>query len=323
MKTLLPKGLIVLAFFFCSSWGFYGHKRINYLSVFTLPPEMIGFYKYNIDFITEASVNPDRRRFSVVDEAPRHYIDLDHYGDSALQRMPRYWNQAVGKYSEDTLKAYGIVPWHVNRMYYQLKEAFMLQDPERILKTSAELGHYIGDAHVPLHTTENYNGQLTGQEGIHGFWESRLVELYSSDYDFFVGRAEYISNPQLRIWEIVSQSHLLKDTVLLEEKKLAVKFGEKRFSFETKGRQTVKVFSEAYAKAYHKILKGMVERRMRSAVFTVGSFWYTAWVDAGQPDLKKLIGHKPSEEDLIARRAELEAWKKKTIRSREHEGEGE
>jgi hypothetical protein len=323
MKNLLITGTSCAVLVLFSSWGFYGHKRINHLAVFTLPSGMVGFYKHNIDYITEASVNPDRRRFSLVDEAPRHYIDLDHYGDSALRSMPKYWNDAVEKFSEDTLKAYGIVPWHVNRMYFQLKEAFLLGDPGRILKTSAEIGHYIGDAHVPLHTTENYNGQLTGQEGIHGFWESRLVELYSGNYDFFVGRAGYLSDPQAEIWRIVAESHLLKDTVLMEEKRLAEKFGEKRFSYETKGRQTVKVYSEAYAEAYHKILKGMVERRMRSAVYTTGSFWFTAWVDAGQPDLKRLINYTPTPEELSARKIELEEWKKRSIQSRDHETDGD
>jgi hypothetical protein len=323
MRQFILAALGCFCIFLFSSWGFYGHKRINHLAVFTLPPQMIAFYKHNIDYITEASVNPDRRRFSFVEEAPRHYIDLDHYGDSALLTMPVYWNDAVIKFSEDTLKAYGIVPWHVNRMYYQLREAFMLGDPHRILKISAELGHYIGDAHVPLHTTENYNGQLTGQEGIHGFWESRLVELFSMEYDFFVGRAGYIPNPQLKIWDVIHQSHALKDSVLLIEKELAQIFGERRFAYETKGKQTVKVFSEPYARAYHQQLRGMVERRMRSAIHTTGSFWFSAWVDAGQPDLKRLVGYKPTEEELISRRAELEEWKKRTIRSREHEADAE
>lgn len=109
-----PICLILLVFtaIMLSSWGFYAHQQINRLAVFTLPPDMIGFYKKNIRYITEAAVNPDKRRYTVVDEAPRHYLDIDHYGDSALQKMPRYWNEAVAKYTEDTLKAYGIVPWH-------------------------------------------------------------------------------------------------------------------------------------------------------------------------------------------------------------------
>jgi hypothetical protein len=279
---------------------------------------MIGFYKKNITYISEAAVNPDRRRYSVVDEAPRHYIDLDRYGDSSLLIMPRFWNQAKEKYSEDTLKAYGIVPWHVNTMYYRLRDAFLLRDPERILKMSAEIGHYIADAHVPLHTTENYNGQLTGQEGIHGFWESRLVELFSNDYDYFVGKAEYLDNPQLAIWSGVESAHRDVKFVLAEEAKLAEKFKERKYSFETKGRQTVKVYAREYCKAFHKILDGMVERQMRAAIKMTGDFWYTAWIDAGQPDLKSLIHHKPTEEELKQRREEVDAWKDKVVKARGH-----
>lgn len=315
LRTLLLALIWVLA----SGWGFFGHQRINRLAIFTLPPEMVRFYKKNIDYITEAAVNPDKRRYSVPDEAARHYIDLDHYGDSALIIMPRYWSEAADRFSEDTLKAYGIVPWHVNTMYFRLRDAFMLGDPERILKMSAEIGHYIADAHVPLHTTENYNGQLTGQDGIHGFWESRLPELFSDGYDFFVGKASYLDNPQSAIWTGVSSAHLQVERVLAEEKALAEKFGERKYAFETKGRQTVKVYSREYAKAYHKIMDGMVEQQMCAAIKTIGDFWYTAWVDAGQPDLKKLLQYKPSEADLERRRKELEEWKLKKVQARGHE----
>ncbi|MEQ9230956.1 MAG: S1/P1 Nuclease, partial [Cyclobacteriaceae bacterium] len=88
-------------------WGFYSHKKINRLAVFSLPPEMIGFYKRNIEFVTEKAINPDQRRYIMPEEAARHYIDLDVYGDSALYKMPRYWFDAVEMYTEDTLQAYG------------------------------------------------------------------------------------------------------------------------------------------------------------------------------------------------------------------------
>jgi hypothetical protein len=162
------------------AWGFYGHKRINRMAVFTLPPEMIGFYKKHIEYITEHAVDPDKRRYSIPEEAPRHYIDIDHYGPSAFDSMPKFWKKAVAKYSEDTLNAYGIVPWWIDVMTYRLADAFRQGDVDRILRLSAELGHYVGDAHVPLHTTENYNGQLTNQHGIHGFWESRVPEVYGA-----------------------------------------------------------------------------------------------------------------------------------------------
>jgi len=303
----------------CSSWGFFAHKKINRLAVFTLPPAMAGFYKKNIEYLTEAAVNPDRRRYTIPEEAPRHYIDLDDYGDSAVHKLPRYWDNAVKKIGEDSLQARGIVPWHIYRVYLQLKEAFLLKDPDRILKVSADLGHYVADAHVPLHTTKNYDGQLTGQVGIHGFWESRLPELYFEEYDLFVGAATYMPNVQLAAWDIVMQANRAVDSVLMFEKELSAIMGEQKFSFETKGKQTVRVYSTEYSQKYNRMLVGMVERQFRSSVKRTGDIWFTAWVDAGQPDLKSLINYKPSAEELEKRKKELLLWKEKNLKSRAHE----
>jgi hypothetical protein len=275
------------------SWGFFAHKEINRIAVFTLPPELFGFYKQNIEFITEHAVDPDKRRYAVKDEAPRHFIDLDRYGASPLDSMPHKWADAVAKYTNDTLMAHGIVPWHIEVMTNRLTSAFRSGDFDRILRTSSDLGHYIADAHVPLHTTRNYNGQLTNQKGIHGFWESRLPELYSENYDFFVGKARYIENPLETAWEIVAESFAAKDSVLEFEALLNSRFPtDRKYSYENRGASLMKVYSEDYSKAYDLMLDGMVERRMRKAIITVGSYWYTAWVNAGQPDLNKFSGSK-------------------------------
>ncbi len=302
------------------SWGFYAHQMINRLAVFTLPVEMIGFYKHNIHFLTESAVNADRRRYAVKEEASRHYIDVDHYGDSAVYTMPRYWASAVEKYGEDTLKTYGIVPWHINFMKYRLTDAMRIMDAKTILRLSADIGHYMADAHVPLHTTLNYNGQLTGQEGIHGLWESRLTELFAEEYDFFVGQSEYLDNPQLSIWESVVGAHEALDSVLNLEKVVSSKFGQdKKYSFETRGNATTKVYSYEFSKAYHEALKGMVERQMRKSVKMVGNIWYTCWIDAGQPNLNKLIDFEFSEAELASRKEELKRWKEDNFKNRVHE----
>jgi len=312
--------LFIVVLIFSSSWGFFAHRKINRLAVFTLPVEMITFYKKNIRSIEEDAVNPDRRRYINPDEAPRHYIDLDDYGDSAAFYLPKYWKEAVEKFGEDTLKAHGILPWNINRVYYELKDAFFVRDPEKILRLSADLGHYVADAHVPLHTTKNYDGQLTGQNGIHAFWESRLPELFSDQYDFFVGKAEHLDNVQLAAWKIITHTNQALDSVLRFEKQLSEKWGDKKFNFESQGRQTVKVFSEDYSKAYHQLLSGMVERQIRAAILMTGSIWYTAWVDAGQPDLKSLIDYKPSQEEIKKREEELKKWKEaQKVSIRPHE----
>ncbi len=319
--TSLLKIIFVGTAILCSSWGFFAHKKINQLAVFTLPPAMAGFYKANIDYLTESAVNPDKRRYTIPEEAPRHFIDLDDYGDSAMYKLPRYWSDAVTKFGEDSLHLHGIVPWHIYRVYLQLKDAFLIGDPDRILRASADLGHYIGDAHVPLHTTKNYDGQLTDQLGIHGFWESRLPELYFDQYNFFVGKAVHISNVQLAAWKVVMKSNDAVDSVLHLEKLLFEEMGDRKFNFETKGKQTIKVVSEEYARRYHEMLSGMVERQFRESVKMTGDIWFTAWVDAGQPDLKALINYKPTALELERRKQELLLWKERNIQSREHESE--
>ena len=247
---------------------------------------MIGFYKKNIDYLTAHAVDPDKRRYSDTNEAVRHYIDMDHYVKSYGDTIPQFWSDAVVKYSEDTLNEYGIVPWHVQLMMLRLTEAFKDENADKVLFLSANLGHYVADAHVPLHTIENYNGQMTKQRGIHSFWESRLPELFSEQWDFMTGRAKYIDKVNKAIWKIVEQSFAAKDSVLGFEAELTSKWpSDKKYSTE----KNKKVYSAEYAAAYNKMLNGMVERRMREAIFDVGCFWYTAWVNAGQPDLNRLM----------------------------------
>lgn len=295
MKPLYRTVLCVLVALVCTSWGFFAHHRINRLAVFTLPKGMAAFYQANIDFIDAHAVDPDKRRYVDSLEGPRHFLDADHYGKMPFGRLPQNWYDAVKKYSVDTLDKYGTVPWVIQYHYYWLVKAFKQHDTTAILKTSANLGHYIADACVPLHLTQNYDGQLTGQTGIHALWETRLPELFSNRYSYNVGKAKYIDNPLTQAFTICRSSYKCVDSVLLFERKLNAGFPpDKKYETVQRGNRKMKDYSVAYAAAYHKMLNGMVARRMRLAILTVGSFWYSAWVDAGQPDLNKLIAQPPS-----------------------------
>lgn len=274
----------------CSSWGFFAHYRINRLAVFTLPKAMSGFYRSNIDYITEHAVSADKRRYVDSSEAPRHFFDADRYGKKPFEAMPKKWNAAIAKYSKDTIIKYGTVPWAIQYQYYRLVRAFKAHDTTAILNASAYLGHYIADAHVPLHLTQNYNGQLTGQTGIHALWESRLPELFADHYNCYAGKARYIENPLNEAFRICRAAYKSVDTVLRFERILNKTYPQdKKYELVQRGKKQVNDYSAAYSLAYHKMLKGMVARQMRSSILSVGSFWYSAWVDAGQPDLNKLI----------------------------------
>ncbi len=367
-------GLISFKNYEEGKWGFYAHRLINRMAVFTLPPEMLKVFKPNIQYLEVHAVDPDKRRYATVFEAVRHYIDLDHWGAAPYTKMPRRKMEAfirhtdisiltsdsserlvidgesiwqtflenksfvtevfdgvweIGKseyydffrerimsnyYEEvwklqcedflqfyvgpdiscmeiqiiDSLSLHGILPFHLVDMQHRLTEAFVSEDLQNILRVSADMGHYIGDAHVPLHTTKNYNGQLTNQIGIHAFWESRIPELFAEEeYDFFVGKATYISDPIKHYWEIVLESNSYVDSVLRIEKALSEEFGsDRKYCFDERLNQTIRTECEEYARAYQTRLAGQVEDRMRKAIHAIGSAWYTAWIDAGQPDFE-------------------------------------
>lgn len=283
-----------------TTWGFYAHSLINRLAVFSLPEEMIGFYKPQIQYITENAVNPDRRRYAVEGEAEKHYIDLDYYGDSALQILPKYWNEAVEKFSEDSLRANGIGPWSAYFTFLNLTKAFETKNSVAILRLSADLGHYIGDLNVPLHTTVNYNGQLTDQVGIHGFWESRVPELQAKDYPLWVGQAEYVGKPQLALWDAVAAAHAQVDSVLSIERELTKSFSpDQKYSYEERNNLTVRVYSREFTEAYALALDSQIERQMKKSIKMIADFWFTAWVNAGQPDLSTFSKESGEEEDIV------------------------
>jgi hypothetical protein len=282
---------------------------------------MLVLYKTHIDFITDHAVDPDMRRYAIAQEGARHYIDIDRYGKYPFDALPRQWNDAVEKFSGDTLQAHGIVPWWVQTMLYRLTDAFKEKNQAKILKLSAEIGHYIADAHVPLHANSNHNGQYTNQQGIHGFWESRVPELLADkEWDFFIGKADYIKDPGNFIWQRVLESAAAADTVLRYEKELSEQFpADQKFSFEDRNGVLTRQYSSAYTKAYDIKLKGMVERRMRMAIYSVASFWYTAWVNAGEPDLARLSNKEFSADDLTEFENLSNSWKNSKIKGREHE----
>ena len=296
---LLTTSLFIFSFFPRPFWGFYGHALLNRQAVYSLPPEMLPLYKRELTFLSEKSVNPDRRRYAVKGEAEKHYIDLDHYGDSARYRLPKYWLAALEKFPEDSLRAHGIGPWSAYHTFLSLTKAFEARNKPAILRLSADLGHYLGDLNVPLHTTKNYNGQLTGQAGIHGFWESRVPELLAKNYSFWVGKASYVADPQEALWDAVEQAHGMVDTVLRVERQLTASFAEdQKYSYEERNGLTVRVYSREFTEAYALALNRQVERQMRASIKMIADFWYTAWVNAGQPDLSRLKQEAVQEEGL-------------------------
>ncbi|MBS7566408.1 S1/P1 Nuclease [Mucilaginibacter sp. Bleaf8] len=251
---------------------------------------MSDFYQRHIDYLTEHAVTPDKLRYIDSTEIPHHFFNADHYGKDPFHTVPQKWNDAVLKYSADTLNKYGTLPWSIQYQYYRLVNAFKNHDTSAILHASAFLGHYVADACVPLHLTQNHDGQLTHQEGIHALWESRLPEQFGNQYNFYAGKAHYLENPLWQAFIICRSSYKCVDSVLRIERQLSKTFpADQKYTTVMRGKRKLTDYSPTYCRAYQKALNGMVQRRARMAIANIGNYWYSAWVDAGQPDLNKLI----------------------------------
>jgi hypothetical protein len=294
--------LSILCLVTLSSWGFFAHKSINFQAVFSLPQDLLPFYKSHSLYLSEHAVDADKRRYILKTEACKHYIDLDHYPEITQARKGMSYAEAREWYGEDTLNRHGTLPWNILRTMNLLEQAFRDQDAAHILRHSADLGHYLGDAHVPLHTTSNYNGQYTQQHGIHGLWESRLPELYYSGYDLWVGQAAYLKSPYDSIWKCIFESHGYVNSVLQGELQASRDIPEhKKYSIHYKNGQAIKTYSKLFCKAYQKQLDNMVEERLRKSIKLTADCWYTCWVNAGKPILPA-----SSQEDKKKKKKELE-----------------
>ena len=305
----------VCALFRLGSWGFLMHRTIDQLAVYELPKSMQPFFYKNLDYIVKYSVRPDERRSTDSTEAPKHFIDFEAYGDSAAWKMPLTWNEAVAKYSKDTLFEYGYVPYVIMDMKEKLTRAFREKNKDSILFYAADMGHYIEDAHVPLHTTLNYDGQLTGQKGMHSLWESMVPEIDINTYNLSSRhKARYLKQPEQAVWEALRKTHLLVPDVFRFEIETSKDFTDStKYRTQVRRGREVKNYSSDFARAYSRRLGSTVNEQAIHAANLFSDFLYTCWVDGGKPDLTPLLTSNMTEQDKKALKQQIKWFKKNEL----------
>jgi len=307
---LLITGSVSLVF----AWGQWGHKHISRAAVFSLPAPMQVFFYNHIDFITEGAVVPDLRRALIGDknESPRHFIDVEDF-KIPLDSFPKTSDEAFKKFGAASLNKTGYVPWYIQTLTEKLTNAFKKRNKSEILFLAADLSHYIADASQPLHTSSNYDGQLTGQKGVHALWESRIPQMFGSAYDFKTAPAKYIKDIPAKTLEIIEQSHALVDTILAKDKEVRERFTkDNMYKKDSSGKLVMfynsPVYSDEYAREFNAALDGMIENQLRISIYNVACFWYTAWVNAGSPDLISLDDPHLTKQNKKNYKIELKAW---------------
>lgn len=271
--------IILLLFLFSASfiygWGEEGHKLINKKAVENLPKEMSEFSKWK-NFLVEHSADADKRRKDDPDEFPRHFIDIDFYNEFNTGIMNFEKEYFIKKYGDSVVTQMGILPWTLFSVLENLTHAFKEKNRDRILILAADLGHYVADAHQPMHTVLNYDGQLTNQKGLHSRYESKMFNKYLNEIENSVNlkEANYVENPTEYIFNFISNSNSL-NPLILEADLHAQKYGGE-------------VNSDEYYNNLWFRLQYITGIQVIAAINALSSLLYTAWVNAGKPNLNEI-----------------------------------
>jgi hypothetical protein len=261
------------------AWGFDAHKFIADRMIELLPPELKPLFVARRAFIVERSIDPDLwRTVGWGEEPPNHFLDIDHeaFGPYPFNGLPRDYDDAVQKFGRDFIHEQGVLPWRTSEIWGRLQREFeSLKRPtppgyalDNIALFSAVLAHYVSDGHVPLHAVVNYNGQLTGQDGVHSRWEAELFERHRSRLRIAPPPVRPITVPRDAMFEVLLASNRLAPNVLESDRAAA------------QGRE---FYDDAYFGAFANGSLGTLERRLNDSIAAVASFITGAWEAAGKP----------------------------------------
>jgi len=300
---LLLSIVIVFNFENANSWGFEAHRKITELAINLilnldgfngLTTEQFNslkkFLSENKNIIIERCIEPDMVRDEDKDEQYNHFIDIDRYGKYPFAELPREKSKAIEKFGFETVKKNGFLPWRIAEFSDSLSYAVAKSDREKTLKYTSWLAHYVEDAHVPLHTTENYDGQLTNQPGIHSRFETELVRFLISKNDLKFDLKELsdklktksLINDKVNFaFAIVLDSYNLVDDILSADNYAKSQIpSEKLYRVEKRNGRTRYIYSDEYYSIMSEKLKNLLHRQMSEASVNLALIWLSSWKDA-------------------------------------------
>ena len=233
--------------------------------------------------VVQQTMGPDYRKDLDPEEPSRHFIDLELYGEFPFSDLDLNYDRLVDRWGKEKVEKNGTLPWIVQRTFEQLTEAFQRQDLEEILLYSADLSHYVGDLHQPFHTTKNFDGQLTGQLGIHSRFESDLVNLHLEQVSFSKAAPTNLGPVTGQLHEVAVESYQRVDDILLADRRVVSELEIDRRLYLGKANKGKK-YPDQYFKRMFDEVGGVLENRLNQAAYRVASLWWMAWEKAGKPD---------------------------------------
>lgn len=260
------------------------HAAIHRQAVTALPTELFGYYNRIQPWLVARAGHADKRVRFVEGEYLKHYCHLDLIGDSLELMAPNSQNQADGYWGERRMRTIGYLPYAILSTKAKLVQAMKTKDHVAIIQASADLGHYLADAHVPLHCHSNYDGQLSKQTGIHALWETEIPQSLSLTA-WQPNTVELLAAPTQAIWQIVKESARLADSTLWLHRKAGYLTKHKYVPVMKKGSKRRFSYSPSFISCFRDAAAIHIRSRYSASVRNIAAMWYTCWVEAGQPSL--------------------------------------
>ncbi|MFQ6611963.1 MAG: hypothetical protein ACE5D2_02525 [Fidelibacterota bacterium] len=277
---VLPLALITVI----KAWGYDGHRRINRQAAQVLKGPLGQFLMHNESALTWYGPVPDYLKGSDPNEFYRHFIDLDNYDAVPFNQIPMDYDSLLAKYGRENVRNWGIAPWAIQAVCDRIIKLLKEQRFDEAVYNMGILSHYVADLHMPLHTVKNYNGQLTGNDGVHFRWEARLVNDYLVTIQP-VGTPPEINNPLLFAFDIARESYSVHQRILAADTKarrvLTTEQVKQLNSYD------ILPFEKPYLDVLYRESGDLLKEQSGLAVTRIAAYWRYCWQKAGSPELPR------------------------------------
>jgi len=269
----IKSNLMLASIIICSTlflgWGNVGHRIINSKTILSVNASMPFWLNWS-DSLAAHGSDADYRKSSDPNEAPKHYIDIDNYLEFVSNgNITQSFDSLVMQHGITFVMDQGILPWAILATFDSLQTAFQNNQFNKAMLVAADLGHYVGDMHMPLHITRNYNGQYTGQTGVHSRFESNMINTYNGQIVYTGDSLIYINDISDFVFNTLYNNYIYVDSVLKADSVA------KAFAGNTT--------SSAYYSKMWELSKEFTIRLFKEASHKLTCLIYTAWINAGSP----------------------------------------
>ena len=256
------------------AWGNSANRLVVNRAVETLPQDVRPFFDANRSILLQHVNDPFGTPDKLLTPAERRnqYLFLDKYGRFPFEALPRSYKAAVTKFGRSKLESNGLLPWQIGVYSAKLTDAMREGKWEDAKLFAAILANYVAAAHDPFNTTDNNDGHLSAQNGIHERFGAALVDRYSSYFFMRPNDATFIADPTDHAFEACLSSHSWLETILYADRE---------------ARRGLNAYTDEYYDHFYNQAGAVLIRQLSEAASDVGSYWLTAWKNAGQPQLPR------------------------------------